>query len=166
MAAAVSAATQSFLRSCYTLRRLHLSTGLIKTNSHGRLSFCVSTVTSNDSRIMSSSSSRRRTQCYCTEQAQDNAKPTRAATTTLESAGNEGDAANDSKSIIKESGNTLDIRVGRIVKVWRHEEADTLYVEEVDVGEPEPRTICSGLVNYIPIHHLQVTSIFSFILYL
>lgn len=156
MAAAVTAATQSFVRSCYTLRRLHLSTGLIKTNSHGRLSFSVSTVTSNGSRIMSSSSTRRRTHCYCTEQAQDNAKPTGAATTTLESAGNEGDAANDSKSIIiKEAGNTLDIRVGRIVKVWRHEEADSLYVEEVDVGEPEPRTICSGLVNYIPIHHLQ-----------
>ncbi|XP_075511911.1 uncharacterized protein LOC142547477 [Primulina tabacum] len=152
MAAAVSAATQSVLRSCYTLRRLHL---LRKTHSHGRLSFSVSTVTSNGSRIMSSSFSRRRTQCYCTEQAQDNAKPTGAATKTLESAGNDGDAANDSKNIIKEACNTLDIRVGRIVKVWRHEEADSLYVEEVDVGEPEPRTICSGLVNYIPINLLQ-----------
>uniref|UniRef100_A0A803P0L2 tRNA-binding domain-containing protein n=1 Tax=Cannabis sativa TaxID=3483 RepID=A0A803P0L2_CANSA len=49
----------------------------------------------------------------------------------------------------------LDIRVGRILKAWRHEEADSLYVEEVDVGEAEPRIICSGLVNYIPLHHLQ-----------
>lgn len=57
---------------------------------------------------------------------------------------------------IKEAADALDIRVGRIVKVWRHPEADSLYVEEVDVGEAEPRTICSGLVNYIPIEHLQV----------
>ncbi|GLJ45768.1 hypothetical protein SUGI_0963160 [Cryptomeria japonica] len=49
----------------------------------------------------------------------------------------------------------LDIRVGRIQKVWRHPEADSLYVEEVDMGEPEPRTICSGLVNYIQQDHLQ-----------
>lgn len=49
----------------------------------------------------------------------------------------------------------LDIRVGRIIKAWRHEEADSLYVEEVDVGEAEPRIICSGLVKYIPIDFLQ-----------
>jgi len=46
--------------------------------------------------------------------------------------------------------------VGRVVKAWRHPEADTLYVEEVDVGEAEPRTICSGLVNFLPIEELQV----------
>jgi aminoacyl tRNA synthase complex-interacting multifunctional protein 1 len=53
----------------------------------------------------------------------------------------------------------LDIRVGRVLKAWRHPEADTLYVEEVDVGEEEPRTICSGLVNYLPIEQLQVQRI-------
>ncbi|KZV33827.1 methionyl-tRNA synthetase [Dorcoceras hygrometricum] len=147
MAAAVSTAAQSFLRSCDTLCRLHL--GLVKIDYHGRLS-SVCTLTSNGFRILSSSSSRR-TQCHCTEQARDNSKPTGAATSTLESAGKEG----HSKNVMKEVGNTLDIRVGRIVKVWRHEEADSLYVEEVDVGEPELRTICSGLVNYIPIHLLQ-----------
>lgn len=56
---------------------------------------------------------------------------------------------------IKEAAEALDIRVGRILKAWRHPEADSLYVEEVDVGEAEPRTICSGLVNYIPLDHLQ-----------
>ena len=50
----------------------------------------------------------------------------------------------------------LDVRVGRVLKAWRHPEADTLYVEEVDVGEVEPRTICSGLVNFVPIQDLQV----------
>ncbi|KAL4191809.1 hypothetical protein AMTRI_Chr06g190920 [Amborella trichopoda] len=55
----------------------------------------------------------------------------------------------------KELADGLDLRVGRILKAWTHPEADTLYVEEVDVGEPEPRTICSGLVKYIPQDHLQ-----------
>ena len=50
----------------------------------------------------------------------------------------------------------LDIRVGRVVKAWLHPEADTLYVEEVDVGEEQPRTICSGLVKYLSLDQLQV----------
>jgi tRNA-binding EMAP/Myf-like protein len=50
----------------------------------------------------------------------------------------------------------LDIRVGQIVRAWKHDEAETLYVEEVDIGENEPRIICSGLVNYIPLENLQV----------
>lgn len=43
----------------------------------------------------------------------------------------------------------LEIRVGKIVEVSKHPEADSLYVEKVDVGESEgPRTIVSGLVAY------------------
>ncbi|KAF0890567.1 hypothetical protein E2562_003778 [Oryza meyeriana var. granulata] len=57
---------------------------------------------------------------------------------------------------VEELAALLDIRVGRVVKAWRHPEADTLYVEEVDVGEEQPRTICSGLVNYLPLEQLQV----------
>lgn len=60
---------------------------------------------------------------------------------------------------IKEMANTLDIRVGKILKAWRHEEADSLYVEEIDIGEPEPRIICSGLVKYIPLDDLQDKSV-------
>ena len=45
----------------------------------------------------------------------------------------------------------MDIRVGRITKCWKHPEADSLYVEEVDVGEAEPRQICSGLVAFVPL---------------
>lgn len=33
-------------------------------------------------------------------------------------------------------------------KIRRHPDADTLYVEKIDVGEAEPRTIVSGLVKY------------------
>ncbi|GKY97103.1 hypothetical protein MPSEU_000668800 [Mayamaea pseudoterrestris] len=43
----------------------------------------------------------------------------------------------------------LDIRVGRINKVWEHEEAEKLYCEEIDVGEGEPRMIASGLRPYL-----------------
>ncbi|XP_066345381.1 uncharacterized protein [Miscanthus floridulus] len=53
----------------------------------------------------------------------------------------------------------LDVQVGRVVKAWRHPEADTLYVEEVDVGKVEPRTICSGLVNFLPIKELQDSNV-------
>ncbi|EOY05213.1 Methionine--tRNA ligase / methionyl-tRNA synthetase / MetRS, putative isoform 2 [Theobroma cacao] len=39
----------------------------------------------------------------------------------------------------------LDIRVGKIVKAQKHPDADSLYVEEIDVGEAHPRTVVSGL---------------------
>uniref|UniRef100_A0A7S0X374 tRNA-binding domain-containing protein n=1 Tax=Chlamydomonas leiostraca TaxID=1034604 RepID=A0A7S0X374_9CHLO len=48
-----------------------------------------------------------------------------------------------------------DIRVGKIVKCEKHPEADSLYVEQIDVGEPEPRTIVSGLVSFVPIEQMQ-----------
>lgn len=44
----------------------------------------------------------------------------------------------------------LDIRVGKVLRCERHADADSLYVEEVDVGEESPRTICSGLVSFMP----------------
>ncbi|CAM8972441.1 unnamed protein product [Rhodiola kirilowii] len=56
---------------------------------------------------------------------------------------------------VKDAADLLEIRVGQILKAWRHEEAESLYVEEVDVGEAEPRIICSGLVKYIPLEQLQ-----------
>ena len=73
----------------------------------------------------------------------------------------------------------LNIKVGRIIAVKNHPDADTLYVEEglcqnalasqgnqfsltrmlcltVDVGEGKTRTVVSGLVKYIPINQMQV----------
>eukprot|EP01114_Cavostelium_apophysatum_P004524 TRINITY_DN1480_c0_g1_i1.p1 TRINITY_DN1480_c0_g1~~TRINITY_DN1480_c0_g1_i1.p1 ORF type:complete len:715 (+),score=239.77 TRINITY_DN1480_c0_g1_i1:117-2261(+) len=49
----------------------------------------------------------------------------------------------------------LNVRVGKIVKVKKHEEADSLYVEEIDVGEQKPRTVVSGLVKFVPIDEMQ-----------
>jgi len=70
-----------------------------------------------------------------------------------------GNASGEAESSIRDAAGLLDIRVGRILRAWKHDEADSLYVEEVDIGEPEPRIICSGLVKYIPIEHLQVLMI-------
>lgn len=38
----------------------------------------------------------------------------------------------------------LDVRVGVITKAWKHPDAESLYVEEVDVGEPQPRQVGAG----------------------
>ena len=43
----------------------------------------------------------------------------------------------------------LDIRVGKVLTVDNHPEKDGLYIESIDLGEPEPRTIVSGLSKYI-----------------
>jgi methionine--tRNA ligase beta chain len=39
----------------------------------------------------------------------------------------------------------LDLRVGKIVKVWEHPDSEKLWCEEIDVGEDKPRQIVSGL---------------------
>lgn len=45
----------------------------------------------------------------------------------------------------------LDLRVGLIRRAWKHPDADSLYVEEMDLGEEGgPRTVVSGLVKHIP----------------
>ncbi|XP_063775300.1 aminoacyl tRNA synthase complex-interacting multifunctional protein 1 isoform X2 [Pseudophryne corroboree] len=49
----------------------------------------------------------------------------------------------------------LDMRVGCIISAKKHPDADSLYVEEVDVGEAIPRTVVSGLVKHIPIEQMQ-----------
>ncbi|KAL0274251.1 UNVERIFIED_CONTAM: hypothetical protein PYX00_006722 [Menopon gallinae] len=64
------------------------------------------------------------------------------------------------KGAAKQSGDEiipsrLDIRVGRIVEVARHPDADSLYVEKIDLGEETPRTVVSGLVNFVPIEEMK-----------
>ncbi|KAM7008944.1 aminoacyl tRNA synthase complex-interacting multifunctional protein 1a [Tautogolabrus adspersus] len=49
----------------------------------------------------------------------------------------------------------LDMRVGRIITAEKHPDADSLYVEQVDVGEAAPRTVVSGLVKHIPLDQMQ-----------
>lgn len=49
----------------------------------------------------------------------------------------------------------LDIRVGKVVEVKKHPDADTLYVESIDLGEAEPRQVVSGLANFVPVEQMQ-----------
>ncbi|XP_058463939.1 aminoacyl tRNA synthase complex-interacting multifunctional protein 1 isoform X2 [Malaya genurostris] len=49
----------------------------------------------------------------------------------------------------------LDMRVGKIVEVSRHPDADSLYLEKIDCGESSPRTIISGLVKFVPVDEMQ-----------
>ncbi len=44
--------------------------------------------------------------------------------------------------------NALDIRVGKLVKVWPHPESEKLYCEDIDIGEESPRQIASGLRQF------------------
>ncbi|KAJ9518835.1 hypothetical protein QJQ45_026116 [Haematococcus lacustris] len=55
----------------------------------------------------------------------------------------------------REAARQLDFRVGRIVSCHLHPDADSLYVEQIDIGEAEPRTIVSGLVKYVPLELMQ-----------
>jgi aminoacyl tRNA synthase complex-interacting multifunctional protein 1 len=51
--------------------------------------------------------------------------------------------------------NSIELRVGIIRKVSRHETADKLYCEEIDIGEEAPRAIASGLVPYYTLEGMQ-----------
>ncbi|XP_054461949.1 tyrosine--tRNA ligase, cytoplasmic isoform X2 [Anoplopoma fimbria] len=53
------------------------------------------------------------------------------------------------------SPSRVDIRVGKIISVEKHPDADSLFLEKIDVGEPEPRTVVSGLVAYVSQEELQ-----------
>ncbi|KAL3317418.1 Aminoacyl tRNA synthase complex-interacting multifunctional protein 1 [Cichlidogyrus casuarinus] len=49
----------------------------------------------------------------------------------------------------------LNFRIGKILEVSKHPDAESLYVEKVDVGEAVPRTIISGLVKHVAIEKMQ-----------
>lgn len=49
----------------------------------------------------------------------------------------------------------LDFRIGKIIDINKHPDADSLYVEKIDCGEENPRTVVSGLVNHIPIEEMR-----------
>ncbi len=49
----------------------------------------------------------------------------------------------------------VDLRVGLILSAKQHPDADNLYVEQVDCGDPTgPRTIISGLAKHIPLESM------------
>jgi len=48
----------------------------------------------------------------------------------------------------------LDLRIGLIRAAQKHPDADNLYIEEVDLGEPKTRTVVSGLAKYVPLDQM------------
>ncbi|XP_015667133.1 tyrosine--tRNA ligase, cytoplasmic [Protobothrops mucrosquamatus] len=58
----------------------------------------------------------------------------------------------DSEEVIP---SRVDLRVGRVLSVEKHPDANTLYVEKIDLGEAKPRTVVSGLVEFVPKEELQ-----------
>jgi len=69
-------------------------------------------------------------------------------------------AGGGAKPVAEDAGDPvpsmIDLRVGRIVDIMKHPDADGLYVEQIDIGEETgPRTVVSGLVNYIPIEQMR-----------
>lgn len=49
----------------------------------------------------------------------------------------------------------LDFRIGKIIEINKHPNADSLYVEKIDCGEENARTVVSGLVNHVPIEEMR-----------
>lgn len=69
-------------------------------------------------------------------------------------AGKQGQA--DAGDVDQPEFTKLDIRVGKIVKVWNHEGADKLFCEQIEVGEDAgPREIASGLRGHYSLDEMQ-----------
>jgi len=45
--------------------------------------------------------------------------------------------------------------VGKIVKAWKHPDAEKLYIEHIDLGDSEPRQVVSGLYQHIPLNEFE-----------
>ncbi|XP_045904412.1 aminoacyl tRNA synthase complex-interacting multifunctional protein 1-like [Micropterus dolomieu] len=68
--------------------------------------------------------------------------------------GEEAEAA-PSQDEAKVDVSRLDLRVGRIITALQLPDTDSLYVEQVDVGEASPRTVVSELAKHIPVDQMQ-----------
>lgn len=49
----------------------------------------------------------------------------------------------------------MDIRVGKIVEVWKHPDSEKLYCERIDIGNGEIREIASGVQTFIPLETMN-----------
>ncbi|KAJ8080589.1 G4 quadruplex nucleic acid binding protein [Marasmius tenuissimus] len=80
------------------------------------------------------------------------AQPQEAGKKADKKGGGKAPAADDGEPV----PSMIDLRVGHILDVKKHPDADGLYIEQIDIGEETgPRTVVSGLVNYIPIEQMQ-----------
>ena len=56
----------------------------------------------------------------------------------------------------------LDLRVGKVLEVEEHPNADKLFILKVDIGEENPKSIVSGLKSYYEIDELVGRKIIVF----
>lgn len=49
----------------------------------------------------------------------------------------------------------FDIRVGRVMKAWKHPDFDRLFCEHIDLGEETHRTVATGLWGKIPVSEFE-----------
>ncbi|KAL1138775.1 hypothetical protein AAG570_008837, partial [Ranatra chinensis] len=49
----------------------------------------------------------------------------------------------------------LDFRIGRIIDIKKHPDADSLYVEQVDIGQEKHLTVVSGLVKHVSLEEMK-----------
>mgnify|MGYP001583903025 FL=1 len=59
------------------------------------------------------------------------------------------------QSTISINPNILDLRIGLITDIKRHENADSLYVSQIRLQGEEIKQVCSGLVGLVPIEELS-----------
>jgi tRNA-binding EMAP/Myf-like protein len=57
----------------------------------------------------------------------------------------------------------IDMRVGQIVNVWPHPDADGLYCERVDIGRGIIRSVVTGVRKQIPIEQMQNRRVIVFV---
>ncbi|RZF39937.1 hypothetical protein LSTR_LSTR002340 [Laodelphax striatellus] len=53
----------------------------------------------------------------------------------------------------------IDLRAGKILEVTEHPQGENLYIEKIDVGEEQPRTIISGIRKHITKENLLETPV-------
>ncbi|XP_022104423.1 tyrosine--tRNA ligase, cytoplasmic-like [Acanthaster planci] len=66
--------------------------------------------------------------------------------------GKQGQGATADDEIIP---SRLDLRVGKVISAEMHPDAESLYVEQIDVGEEKPRTVISGLAGMVPLEAMR-----------
>ncbi len=113
-----------------------------------------SKIISEEERLNAEESAKKKAQSLA--EAQRKKKEKKAAAAASSKAGQKKDSGPDNQPIFTK----VDIRVGKITKVWNHPDADKLFCEEIDVGEANgPRQIASGIRGHYELSALQDTKV-------
>jgi len=103
---------------------------------------------SDDEKLSAAEAAKKNKESY--EEAQRRKKEKKAKSAAASKAGQQTSATNQPEFT------KVDIRVGKIVKVWNHEDANRLFCEEIDIGEESgPRQIASGLREHYTLEQMH-----------